>query len=773
MSVFDLTDEELQKAAGGGAPSMQYTITPEEPKAPSSSSAFDVVRMSPEQLLSLANAQRSPTVMEQINQRAGSFATGANDVIAGTLGLPVDLAQGAANLGRRAYDYGTGSETPPFEGWPGSSAGFREKVFAPTVGRTEPGDRLDRLLYGMGSGLASVPTGFGVGAALNAAGRAPTIAAALRGGAPATTSATGAPIAATATNPLNIVSNLAGGVGGGAGSVLGYDAMDALTNGNPYWQKAGEQVGGLLGGIAGGIAPAAGVVTAQAADRALRPFTEQGRRDITGDILNRTITDRDNYGLLVNPQAEQPLGVNPTMGQRTNDPGLLRLDRTAKQWSPTTGAVFDEAATANNQIVREATDRLGAPAGRSPSEISGQAAPLLEENRQAARTSEQAAWRAIDPTGRLQTGMEPIRDRTQAFLDNLEMARRPHVPDDLVGLILAGGSGKATLPFREVQAIRSDLLGRERLARRQGDFNQANVLRSLDEAAFPGGEVPLTGNVDRATMQRYEAARQETRAYHETFDPPPLKSLFKADGTPDTAALDKQLSPGAGQAERVQQYVNASMAAPDLGQHARDWFTAKMHDRMNAAITQDNAGNQVIKPTELANFMRDNRALLNSSLFTPEQRRVANDMVEALRTLGRRPPADGSPTAANLQGTNYVSQLVGDWFKPAASVIGAGLGAAGGHLIPGAGALAEIGGAAAGAGSGGGLAYTLADRAYSGAADKVKNLLVQAMHNPDLARELLMRASRQNNQFASPQLRGLIGIMPQISQPPGGNYGGP
>jgi hypothetical protein len=65
MSVFDLTDEELQKAAGGGAPSMQYTITPEEPKAPSSSSAFDVVRMSPEQLLSLANAQRSPTVMSK------------------------------------------------------------------------------------------------------------------------------------------------------------------------------------------------------------------------------------------------------------------------------------------------------------------------------------------------------------------------------------------------------------------------------------------------------------------------------------------------------------------------------------------------------------------------------------------------------------------------------------------------------------------------------------------------------------------------------------
>src|SRR3982751_3749560 len=167
-SVFDMSDEELSSTAGGTATApMQYTIKPEPTEK-----KYDVVNMSPEDLLALANSKRPQTGWEQVNQRAGSLATGANDVIAGTLGLPVDLAQGAANLGRQAYNYATGSDVAPFEGWPGSSAGFREKVFAPTVGRTEPGDRLDRLLYGIGSGLASVPTGFGVGAALNAARRA-------------------------------------------------------------------------------------------------------------------------------------------------------------------------------------------------------------------------------------------------------------------------------------------------------------------------------------------------------------------------------------------------------------------------------------------------------------------------------------------------------------------------------------------------------------------------------------------------------------------------
>ena len=750
-SVFDMTEEELRAVAGaGGSPA--GSPEPAQPQTPQS-----VFSMSPEQLLALANSNQPPASLDQrINQKAGSFATGANDAIAGTLGLPVDVAQGAANLGRRAYNYATGSEIAPFENWPGSSQGFREKVFAPTVGRTEPKDLADRLLYGAGSGVGSAATGFGVGSALSAAGRAPTVASALMGGTPQ-----------TASNWLNVASNLGGGVGSGVGSVAGGDFLSGLTNNNPAWRTVGEMGGGLLGGVAGAVAPAAGTVMAQGTDRMLRPFTQRGQEDIAGDVLNRSLIDRNRFGLLDPSQnPPQPLGIEPSVGNITNDPGLLRLERTVKQFSPVAGGQFDDLATRNNQTVRGALDQIGTPAGRTPGEISAQAAPLLEAERAAGRAREKATWDAIDPGNQVHVDMEKIRTRAQSYIDDLEMARRGDVPNDILSTVFSGGAGAKELPIGEMTAVRAKLRDEASKATRASDYDKANVVRGLNEAMFPNADIPLAGNVSSAAQARYDAARAESRAYNDTFNVKPLRNLFKPDGTFDSAALDTTLAPGAGQAERVQQYVSASMGNPDLAQHARDWFTAKLNDRMSASITQDNAGNQLIKPTELGNFVRANRALIDSPLFTVDQRKVVNDMVEAMRTLSRRPPSDGSPTAANLQGGNYVSALVGNWVKPVTAALGTGIGLAGGaagaHLLPEAvpGGLAQIGGALAGAGGSGAIARSLADRMYTGPAEKVKDLLVRAMQDPQLASELLMRASQQNNAFASPQLRSLIGTLP-------------
>jgi len=750
LSLFKLSPDELRRIAESPAPPPREVKPAESPDDTSQS----VFRMSPERLRQLATSQDPEP--EDLNRRLGHIGGGFNESILGTLGLPMDAVQGVANAGRRLYDYSTGSKTPEFSGWPGTSEGLLH-VYDSAIGRTQPQDPLDRILKGIGGGLGAAASGYGIGGALNAAGRAPTIAAALMGGSPTTYS-----------RGLNVVSNLTGGAGGGAGSVVGGDVMDKLSGNNPFARMLGEQIGGLAGGVTGSVMPAAGTVVAQGADRILKPFSaaseqiagrdvRRGDADIAGDILNRSIVDRSRYGRIApGQQAPQPLGIEPTTAQITNDPGWLRLERSVKSFDPAIGGAFDDQMTRNNQLVRDALPRVGDTVpGRTPGEVSSEAAPLLEENRQAARRSERDAWESVDPSGTLRTDMQPIRDRMQSFVSNLEMIRRQYLPQDIVEMLSARGQTGQSESFRELAAIRSDLLGRVRAADRAGNFNQANVLRNLDEAVFPGGEVPLPPGADRATQQRYEAARQESRAYNDTFNVSPTKKLFQA-GAYDSAALDTALAPGRGQAERVQQYVNASMADPELHQHARDWFATKLNDHVSASITQDNAGNQLIKPTVLGDFVRSNRDLINSSLFTPEQRRVVNDMVEAMRTIGRKPPAEGSPTAANLAGGNYVQALVGEWTKPLSGLVG---GVA--SLVPGMGG-----------------ASNLLPSLYSGAGERVKNLLGEAMRDPAFASELLMRASRQNNAFVSPKLQGMLATAPLIS---GGNadlpvrkdYGGP
>lgn len=620
--------------------------------------------------------------------------------------------------------------------------------FGDTFGRTEKKDALDDIIGAIGGGVGSAATGFGVGGALQAAGRAPTVARALMGG---------------GTDPLSIASNVGAGVGSGAGSELGGWAGSFLSDNDPTWTALGRTIGGFGGAIPGALAPAAASAGAQAARSAVRPFSEQGRREIAGRALNESATNP--WMARTALPDETPLGINPTLGQATNDPGLLQLERQVMQMSPPIAGQFAEQAGRNNQTIRGALDHLGQPGDRTPGEISAQAAPRLEATRAAAKDAERAAWEAVDPNNQVQIPMGPIRQGLQNFISNLTMARRRLVPDDLVTMFQRNAPGGGTnLPLREVQDLRSDLLGRERVARAGQDFNQANIYRNIDEAVFPGldpnGGVGLPAGADPATLARHAAARAQTRQYHADYDVPPIRDLFRVNGTPDSAALDKMFAAGTGQAERVGQYIAATRGDPALMQHGRDWFTARMAERMSSATAQDNMGNQVVQGASLAKFVEQNRALINSPLFTPDQRRVINEMVDAVRMQGRTANAGrihgGSTTAANLAGNSYVKALVGNWLGPLAEVGGAAMGAA-------AGAPFGHIGAAVGAGAGrqAGRAFnSVADNLYASAGERVKGMLAQAMTDPQFASELMRDASRANLGFASPRLQSLLTTVP-------------
>jgi hypothetical protein len=668
-----------------------------------------------------------------LNQRAGSFATGANAAIAATLGAPFDLSAWLGNQAAKGINAITGNQTvaPVTRPWLGSE-NISDWLHG-AVGETKPKDEIDRLLYGAGVGAGSAVSGMGIGGALGAAGRAPALARMLMGGEASLPTALG---------------NVATGAGGGAGSVAGEDAAEAV-GGGPLARFLGGTAGGLLGGITAATVPTIPGNLYKAGQAAVRPFTEEGQRNITGRLLNESAT----YG--VPDPLTPPLGINPTLGQASNDPGLLSLERSVQQLSPGVSGRFADQATRNNQTILEAFDQLGQPGQRRPYEISQQAAAGLEANRAAGRATERQAWEAIDPTRSVNIPMQPIRDRMNAYIDDLTMARRPLVPDDIMAMISRGNAD--TLPMREVQDIRSALTTRERIARRAGEVNQADVLRNLDEALFqrlPEGQIQMP-TADQAATLRYQNALDASRQYNQTFNRPPISNIFKVEGTPDSAVLDKMLSPGAGQSERVGQYVAATMQNPELLQHGRDWFTAKMHEALSGA-RQDAQGDQFILGDKMRKFVDSNSALLDSPLFTPDQRRVVNELVDAatmVERTGRAGAQGGSDTAAKLAGKNYIQTMVGSWFQPvrAAEAIGAGAG-----LMTQGGWKGALGGFAVGNRAG----TWAADQAYAGARDKVTALLAEAMQDPAFAAELMRSAQGQNAQFASPRMKNFLATMP-------------
>jgi hypothetical protein len=648
------------------------------------------------------------------------------------LGAPFDASAWLGNQAARGINAITGNQAvaPVTRPWLGSE-NIREWMAA-APGHTQPQDELDRILYGAGGGLGSAAMGFGVGGALGAAGRAPAIANMLMGGPPTAANITGTALA---------------GAGSGAGSVAGGDAMAALTQNNPTARAVGELGGGLLGGFAGALTPPAVGGAVRGTGAMFRPFTAEGPENIAGRLLNKQAV----FGV---PDIEpSPFGMRPTLGQASNDPGLLRLERAFEQ-SPETGASLAARASENNQTLRNALGQVGQPAGRAPYVISQQAATGLEANRAAARQAEGEAWRAIDPTRSVQVPMQPIRERLREYVDDLTMARRPMVPDDVLAMVNSGGD---TLPMRELQDIRSLITGRERALRSgaKPDYNQANIYRELDKALFerlPEGAVPMPTTADQAATLRYQAALDQSRAYNQTFNAKPIRDIFRVEGTPDSATLDKMLTPGQGQAERVNQYMGATLGNPELAQHGRDWFTAKLTDAISNA-RQDAQGDAFISGAKLENFVKQNRPLIDSKLFTPDQRKVIDNLVEAAGIVERTARAGapgGSDTAAKLLTNNYVQALVGSWFRPelAAKIIGTVGGAVAGSSVsqPGLGAvLGAVGASAAGP--------SLTNWAYKPAADRVTALLSQAMNDPTFATELMRKASRGNTAFGSPALR--------------------
>ena len=187
--------------------------------------------------------------------------------------------------------------------------------------------------------------------------------------------------------------------------------------------------------------------------------------------------------------------------------------------------------------------------------------------------------------------------------------------------------------------------------------------------------------------------------------------------------------------EVLNKYLNAVGNDPEALDAARNAFSSKfLNTVQNAGL--DQAGDPLVSQAKTQNFLKQYQHVVNSRLFTPEQRALIGNIGDATnmaaRTAQGAPAGGGSDTAAKLASSKYIDSLIGPGASHIFGMVG---GAAAGALeagLPGAGI-----GAVAGKSAGTALSRAL----YAAPREKTIQILNQAMSDPDLAKALMKQAS--------------------------------
>ena len=180
----------------------------------------------------------------------------------------------------------------------------------------------------------------------------------------------------------------------------------------------GAQLGGAM--LAGMVAPGGPKLTPTqkilAAPSALvKPFTQEGREVIVGNVLNKLATDQQRA--MQNLQQAQPLvpGVRVTTAAGARDPGLAAAE-TAIRALDQSGA-FPSVLSANQQALLESFRRLGGRAGdvTTPGSI-----PYAE----AKRASITAPMRESAFANKQPVSVAPIADAISGIMSNPATQRK-------------------------------------------------------------------------------------------------------------------------------------------------------------------------------------------------------------------------------------------------------------------------------------------------------------------------------------------------------------
>jgi hypothetical protein len=474
-----------------------------------------------------------------------NLAAGGNAQIAGALGLPVDLATGAINLGIRGVNAGaralgvgpgqtlgglvTGEQPPdllpPITDPVGGSGTFKRAmgVIDANPDDVRPANIGQEIARGIGGGIVSAMIPGGVVPGLVRAG--------------AIESAT-APAVLEALGGLTPKNALLGGTSGGASEAAASAVRDK-------WKP----LAGLAGGLAGVGVPVAAVTGARAATRGaldyaapafgkvnpildasgeaptmadgtpinmLTPDPETGiskplaatRRQVrmAGQKLRSLSSNPDAVEAALADQGPPVLPGNPTTAQLTGDPKLLAAERGISRVLPDAQGQFLEQASRENDtrvgllrgIASDADPAAlsAAVQGQAADEVAAHAARITQAQGQAAGDVERVRGAGEAWVGAVQTATELARANreaeSQARIDELQ---------------------------RTIDQARAQMEA-EAQARIAGHQSSADRARGAIGGDLPAGSDAEVGSRLRApVVAESEAAREARGALYNAVDP--------------------------------------------------------------------------------------------------------------------------------------------------------------------------------------------------------------------------------------------------------------
>jgi hypothetical protein len=555
----------------------------------------------------------------------------------------------------------------------------------------------------------------------------------------------------------NMLRNAVLGMTSGGGAVAGGEGAAALVP--ERFKPAARAVGSVVGGVAGPVAAVGAVNAVRGAGNYIRDaatgFTHAGPEQTVGKVL------AEAAGGKLPAAAEAPLpGMKPTTGQATGNQGLLYLERSAEQATPEGARLSAESRTASNSAIMDAVQKIGdvnAPAAENMLDS-------LESARNASRKVTQTMWKqaGIEDTTPLQVA--PLKADIGEFMSGLTRSGKSKVPANIAKVFEDFGE---TEPLREIQDWRSDISTALRAARKDGDVNGMRILGGLSDKIddfldnglthrpdnFLAG-TPAEGALTEEELARYNFARLATRQHKETFAKPgsPVSTAlnpkeFGSSSESNTANLFIKPNTSAGAPEAWDAYLKAIGNDPQGMQAARDAFAKKFSDAISGV--PDAQGNVTIKPAAVAKFVEKYDHIIDSPLFTPDQRSLM-DRINKAAQMGARTARAGAPggsdTFAKLSGKSWVDALVGTGAKKVARTVGATAGYATGGPF----------GAAAGAYG----APKIMETMLAANKDATMKLLTQALYDPELATTLITPATKASASAISvPMQARIFGIL--------------
>lgn len=437
------------------------------------------------------------------------------------------------------------------------------------------------------------------------------------------------------------------------------------------------------------------------ATAALAPYTRRGAEEVARRRMQELAGSRERaieLGERINPSDE--FGLSPA--QQTGDPRMLAVEQLATRQSPILAQRMEEQFASSMGAARGAVDDIGGDVGDAQRFIGERRAQYTTEMRavadqalanaerrlgqiganrtegdnslvvmeeisrarDVARAREAELWEAVPVVAQVGTGN--ARSVADGIVAETARARARDIPPVVRELLLDqdGGLGEATT-VRELHGLYSELRqdARNSMAGTQTNPNRARIANAIADAILEDlGAIDATTTVGRSIND----ARAFSSALHQTFDQGAYGRLSRRTVEGDTAvdpelALERTVGRAGTTGDVSARQLETAGAGltpgggparpnPAVGNAITDFVRGRFADR---AFTPDANGNMVLNRRGAAQFISDNRVLLErypelrgEILEAANQQQTADQVAQTIANrIGMLEDARRSPTA--------------------------------------------------------------------------------------------------------------------------------